>query len=85
MRKLVVEEGWVQKGFDDIGWSDDKKCKGCSKEEGTKKHRLYCTIVRHGAEVRNQIPEVLWKWEQRARTSEEDWCSGKEESRRSPE
>ena len=41
MRKLVVEEGWVQRRFFDIGWSDEKKCQGCDKEEGTEKHRLY--------------------------------------------
>ena len=41
MRKLVVEEGWVQRRLYDIGWSDEKKCQGCDKEEGTEKHRLY--------------------------------------------
>ena len=41
MRKLVVEEGWVQRRLHDIGWSDEKKCQGCAKEEGTEKHRLY--------------------------------------------
>ena len=33
-RKLVVEGGWVQKRFCDIGWSDEKKCRGRDKEEG---------------------------------------------------
>ena len=31
----------MQKRLCDIGWSDDEKCRGCSKEEGTDKHRLY--------------------------------------------
>ena len=71
MRKLVVEGGWVQKRFFDIGWSDEKKCQGCSKEEGTEKHRLYhCPCWK---EIRSQMPEKFRKWEQRARTSENDW------------
>ena len=32
-----------------------------------------CTIGPCWKEVRNQIPEGLWKWEQRAKTSKEDW------------
>ena len=40
-RKLVVGGGWVQKRLHDIGWLDEKKCRGCSKEEGTEKHRLH--------------------------------------------
>ena len=44
-----------------IGWSDDKKCRGCDNEEGTKQHRLYHCWSRR--EVRNQIPERLEKWE----------------------
>ena len=40
-RKEVVEGGWVQKRLYDIGWSDGEKCRGCNKEEGTYKHRLY--------------------------------------------
>ena len=39
MRKLVVEGGWVQKRLYHIGWSDEKKCRGCNNEEGTEKHR----------------------------------------------
>ena len=31
-RKLVVEEGWVQKRLYDIAWSDEKKCRGCHRE-----------------------------------------------------
>ena len=34
MRKLVVEGGWVQKRLYDIGWSDEKKCRGCNKRRG---------------------------------------------------
>ena len=37
-RKLVVEGGCVQKRLYDIGWSDEKKCRGFNKEEGTEKH-----------------------------------------------
>ena len=40
-RKLVMEGGWVQERSYDIGWSDDKKCRGCNKEEGTEKLCLY--------------------------------------------
>ena len=40
-RKLVVEGGRVQKRLYDIGWSDEKMCRGCNKEEGTEKHRLF--------------------------------------------
>ena len=51
----------------DIGWSDEKECKGCDKEEGTERHRLYhCPSCR---EVRNHIPDGLGKWEQKAKTS----------------
>ena len=28
---------WV---FFDVGWSDEKKCGGCNKEEGTEEHKL---------------------------------------------
>ena len=56
-RKLVVEGGWVQIRLYDVGWSDEKKCRGCNKEEGTEKRRLYsCPCWK---EVRNQIPEKL--------------------------
>ena len=66
-RKLIVEDGWTQKTLYDIGWSDEKMCKGSDKEEGTEKHRLYhCPSWR---EVRNQIPGELENWEQRAGTS----------------
>ena len=66
-RKLIVEDGWTQKRLYDIGWSDEKMCKGSDKEEGTEKHRLYhCPSWR---EVRNQIPGELENWEQRAGTS----------------
>ena len=38
-----------------------KTCRVCNKEEGTGKRRMF------------QIPEDLEKWEQRAKTSKEDW------------
>ena len=113
----------MQKRLYDIGWSDEKKCRGCDKEEGTEKHRLYhCTdmpgFVEGGLdmakrchvsilsaetlggratcqskggnlksaqswgilqypcckEVTNQIPEKLWKWEQKSQEhSNKDW------------
>ena len=56
-RKLVVKGGWVQKRLYDTGWSDEKKCRGCNKEEGTEKHRLcHCPLL---TEIRNQIPRRL--------------------------
>ena len=46
-RKLVVEGVWVHKRVYDIGWSDEKKCRGCNKEEGTEKHRLcHCQCLK---------------------------------------
>ena len=64
MRQLVVDGGWIQKRMYDTGWSDEKKCRGCNKEEGTEKHRLcHCPSWR---KVRSQIPEVLGDWEHRA-------------------
>ena len=57
MRKLVVQRGWVQKRMCVCGWSDEQKCRGGDKEEGTEKHRLYhCPSWK---EVSNQIPEGL--------------------------
>ena len=56
MRTLVVE-GWAQRRLCDIGWSDEKKCRGCDNEEGTEKHTLYHRPSR--LEVRDQIPEGL--------------------------
>ena len=51
-RKLVVEGDWMLKRLYDIGWSDEKTCRGCNREEGTEKHRLYhCPCWK---EVRNQ-------------------------------
>ena len=45
--------------------------KACHKEEGTEKHRLYhCP---EWNEVRREIPEAVRKWEQKARTSKEEW------------
>ena len=46
----------------DTSRSDEEKCRGCDNEEGTEKHRLYQWPS--WKEVRNQIPEGLWKWEQ---------------------
>ena len=39
-RKVVVGGGWVQKRLHVVGWSIEKKCRGCNKEEGTERHRL---------------------------------------------
>ena len=46
-RKLVVEGGWVQQGQNNIGGSDEKKCRGCYREEGTETLRL-CHCLSHG-------------------------------------
>ena len=68
-RKLVLEGGWVQKKPFDIGWSDESECQACHKEKGTEKHRLY----QQWHETRREIPETFRKWEQKARTSKEEW------------
>ena len=50
----------MQMRFFDIDWPDEKKGRGCDKEEGTEKRRLcHCPSCR---EVRNQIPEELGNW-----------------------
>ena len=45
VKKMLLKQartgGWFQKRMYDIGWSGEKKCRGCNKEEGTEKHRLY--------------------------------------------
>ena len=70
-RSWFWKRGWVQKRLFDIGWSDERKCQACHKEGGTEKHRLYhCP---EWNEVRRQIPEAFRKWEQKARTSKEEW------------
>ena len=54
VRKVLVEGGWVQKRLYDIGWWNEQQCRGCHKEEGTDKHRLYhCPCWN---EIRSQIP-----------------------------
>ena len=54
-----VEGDWMLKRLYDIGWSDEKTCRGCDREEGTEKHRLYhCPCWK---EVRNQIPALQTK------------------------
>ena len=55
----------MQKRLHDIGWSDEKSCRSCHKEEVTENHRL-----NHHQETRFQRD---WKWEQRAKTSKEGW------------
>ena len=53
------EEGWVQRRMYDVGLSDEKKCRGLDKEDGTEKPRLcHCPSWRR---VRDQIPEGLRK------------------------
>ena len=51
--------------------SDDSKCQACHKEEGTEKHRLYHCPEWY--EVRHGIPDAFRKWEQKTRTSKEEW------------
>ena len=65
-----MEGGWVQKRFYDIGWSDERKCRGCNGAEGTEKHRHHCPCWK---EVRDLIPEKLGTWEQKANTSKKGW------------
>ena len=58
----------AEKIVQDIGWSDEKKSRGCNKEEATEKHRLY--RFSSGRPVRNQIPEISGeKWTDPARCS----------------
>ena len=72
----MLQENWfwneaAQKRFFDFGWSDESKCHACHKEEGTEKHRLYhCP---EWNEIRREIPEAFRMWEQKARTSKEEW------------
>ena len=47
MRKLVVEEDWVQQVIYDTGWSDEKKCRGCDNEKKVRRS-TGCTIARPG-------------------------------------
>ena len=66
MRKLVVEGGWVQRRLYDIGWSHEKKCRGCNKEEGMEKHRLcHCPWLEG-----NQKPDPRWNGEMRAKSKD---------------
>ena len=58
-RKLVLEEGWVQKRLFDIGWPKERKRQACHKEEGTEKHRLYHCQKAEWNEVRREIPETF--------------------------
>ena len=60
-RKLVLEDGWVQRGLFDIVWSDKSECQACHTKEGTEKHRLHHCPEWH--EVRREIPEASRKWE----------------------
>ena len=46
-RKLVLEGGWVQKKFFDIGCSDESECQACHKEEEVQKS-TGSTIVQNG-------------------------------------
>ena len=72
-RKLAVEGGWVQKRLHDIGWSDEKKCRG--------RRRTDCISLRHGgkSETRSQKDWVHWN---KGQTCRGKIGSGKEESRR---
>ena len=65
----------MQQGLFDIGWSDERKCQACYKEEGTEKHRLYHCPEWH--EIRREIPVAFRKWEQKAKTLKEwKWQGG---------
>ena len=60
----------MQKRFHVMSWSEEK-CRGCNKE-GTEKHRLYHLLVSEGGQ-KTQILEQLGNWEQKAKTSKNDW------------
>ena len=50
---------------------DESECQACHKEKGTEKHRLcHCP---EWYEARREIPEAFRKWEQAAKTSENEW------------
>ena len=70
-RKIFLEGGWTQKRLFDIGWSDASQCQVCHMEEGTEKHRLCHCSEWH--EIMREILEAFRKWEQKARTSKEEW------------
>ena len=56
----------MQERLGDIGWSDEKKGRGCNEEEGTEKHRLYHRPCRMEVrEVRNQKAGQLGAKDQR--------------------
>ena len=57
----------MQKRLFDNGWSDESKCHGCCKEEGTERHRLCHWPGLY--EVSREIPEAFRKLEQKAKTS----------------
>ena len=78
-RKLVVDGSWVRKRLYGIGWSFEKKCRGCNKEEGTEEQRLYPSPC--WTEVRNLVPGKLCNWNKRPRL-QGTIGRGKEELRR---
>ena len=61
----------MQKRLFDIGWSDERICQACHKEEGTEKHRLIRCPEWY--EVRREIPKAFKTWEQKAKTSKKEW------------
>ena len=71
MARNLLLEGWVQQRLFDIGWSDERQCHACHREEGTGKRRLYHCPEWY--EVRREIPEVFRKLEQEARASKNEW------------
>ena len=70
-QKNFLEGGWTQTRLFDIGWSDASQCQVCHTEEGIEKHRLCHCSEWH--EIRREILEAFRKWEQKARTSKEEW------------
>ena len=49
-KNIVVEGGWVHKRLYDVCWSDENKCQGCNKEEGTEKTRNASMSVLEGSQ-----------------------------------
>ena len=62
------QEVRVQKKLFDIGWSVERECRACHKQEGTEKHRLHPCPEWQGI-----IREAYRKWKQKAKTSKKEW------------
>ena len=68
MRKIVVEGGLVATRMYDTGCSDEKKCRGCDKEDGHGETQG-CTISR----PRTRSRRVWGTGNKLAKAAKEDW------------